>query len=46
MQTKSNREQLTVPYDWYCQMRETQPVFFDQNDQAWHIFRYDDVARY
>jgi cytochrome P450 len=26
-------------------MRETQPVFFDQKIQAWHIFRYDDVAR-
>ncbi|GHO82003.1 cytochrome P450 [Dictyobacter formicarum] len=26
-------------------MRETQPVFFDQNVQAWHIFCYDDVAR-
>jgi cytochrome P450 len=45
MQTKPNREQLTASYDWYRQMRETQPVFFDQNVQAWHIFRYDDVAR-
>jgi cytochrome P450 len=44
MQTKSNREELTASYDWYRQMRETQPVFFDQNVQAWHIFRYDDVA--
>ena len=45
MKTKPNREQLTASYDWYRQMRETQPVFFDQNVQAWHIFRYDDVAR-
>jgi cytochrome P450 len=45
MKTKPNREQLSVSYDWYRQMRETQPVFFDQNVQAWHIFRYDDVAR-
>ena len=45
MQTHSNREQLTALYDWYRQMRETQPVFFDQSLQAWHIFRYDDVAR-
>jgi cytochrome P450 len=45
MQTKPNREQLSASYDWYRQMRETQPVFFDQNVQAWHIFRYDDVAR-
>jgi cytochrome P450 len=45
MQTHSNREQLTALYDWYRQMRETQPVFFDQKIQAWHLFRYDDVAR-
>ncbi len=45
MQTKPNRAQLTASYDWYRQMREKQPVFFDQNMQGWHIFRYDDVAR-
>jgi cytochrome P450 len=45
MQTKPNREQLTASYDWYRQMPETQPVFFDQNVQAWQIFRYDNVAR-
>ncbi|GHO44923.1 cytochrome P450 [Ktedonospora formicarum] len=45
MQTKPNREELTASYDWYRQMRETQPVFFDPNIQAWHLFRYDDVAR-
>ncbi|GLV55404.1 putative cytochrome P450 YjiB [Dictyobacter sp. S3.2.2.5] len=45
MQTNSNREQLTASYDWYRQMRETQPVFLDPNTQICHIFRYDDVAR-
>ncbi|GCE50396.1 cytochrome P450 [Thermosporothrix hazakensis] len=45
MQTKSNREELTAPYEWYRQMRETQPVFFDQKMQAWHVFRYADVER-
>jgi cytochrome P450 len=45
MQTKPNREQLIASYDWYRQMRETQPVSFDQNMQAWNIFRYDDVTR-
>jgi hypothetical protein len=38
MQTNPKREQLSASYDWYRQMRETQPVFFDQNVQAWHIF--------
>jgi cytochrome P450 len=45
MQTNPKREQLTASYDWYRQMRETQPVFFDQNIQGWHVFGYDDVAR-
>src|SRR5690349_25085077 len=45
MQTNSKRAELTATYDWYRQMRETQPVFFDQNIQAWHVFRYDDVTR-
>jgi cytochrome P450 len=45
MSTKPNREQIAASYDWYRQMRETQPVFFDQNMQAWHIFRYEDVER-
>lgn len=45
MQTKANRQPLSASYDWYRQMRETQPVFFDQKIQAWHLFRYDDVAR-
>jgi cytochrome P450 len=45
MQKNSNREQLTASYDWYRQMRETQPVLFDQNMQVWNLFRYDDVAR-
>ncbi len=45
MQTNPNREQIYASYDWYRQMRETQPVSFDPNFQAWNLFRYDDVAR-
>jgi cytochrome P450 len=45
MQTQPNRKQISATYDWYRQMRETQPVFFDPKVQAWHIFRYDDVVR-
>src|SRR5690349_14683509 len=45
MSTKPNREQISATYDWYRQMRETQPVFLDPKVQAWHLFRYDDVAR-
>lgn len=45
MKTQPNREQLNASYNWYRQMRETQPIFFDPNSQAWHIFRYEDVAQ-
>jgi cytochrome P450 len=45
MQTKTNREQLYASYDWYRQMRETQPVYRDPNWGGWHVFRYADVAR-
>ena len=43
MQIKTRRESLYAPYDWYRQMRETQPVYQDP-DGAWHVFRYADVA--
>src|SRR5215469_3906940 len=44
MHTK-NREQLYAPYEWYRQMRETQPVYQDPDWGAWHVFGYADVAR-
>ena len=45
MQTKTNREQLYAPYNWYRQMRETQPIYYAPDWGAWHVFRYADVAR-
>ena len=46
MQTKTNkRGTLYAPYDWYRQMRETQPVYWNPDEGAWHIFRYADVVR-
>ncbi len=33
------------PYPYYRQMREQQPVFFHQEQQAWQVFRYSDVER-
>ncbi|QBD83421.1 cytochrome P450 [Ktedonosporobacter rubrisoli] len=45
MQNNSNREELYAPYNWYRQMRETQPMYFDPQMQGWHIFSYGDVAR-
>jgi cytochrome P450 len=45
MQIPANRTQLYASYDWYRQMRETQPVYRDPNWGGWHVFRYADVAR-
>lgn len=45
MQIPASRKQLYASYDWYHQMRETQPVYHDPNWGAWHVFRYADVAR-
>jgi cytochrome P450 len=45
MQTKTNREPLYAPYAWYRQMRETQPISYDPDWNAWNVFRYADVAR-
>lgn len=30
-------------YAWYRSMRESQPVFYDEQSGAWLVFRYDDV---
>ena len=46
MQTKANREKLYASYNWYRQMRETQPIYCEPEwGGAWHVFRYADVAR-
>jgi cytochrome P450 len=45
MQTKPNRAELAALYDWYRQMRETQPVSQDPHSGIWNIFRYEDVSR-
>lgn len=33
------------PYTWYRTMRESAPVSFNTERQAWYVFRYDDVHR-
>lgn len=33
------------PFPHYAQMRETAPVFHDEQTGSWHVFRYDDVQR-
>jgi cytochrome P450 len=33
------------PFPGYERMRETAPVFHDEQSGSWHLFRYDDVQR-
>lgn len=33
------------PFPQYERMRESAPVFFDEQTGSWHVFRYDDVQR-
>ena len=36
---------LLNPYPWLAKMRQEAPVFYDKEQQAWIVFRYDDVER-
>ena len=36
---------LLNPYPWLAKMRQEAPVFYDKEQQAWMVFRYDDVKR-
>lgn len=31
------------PHAWYCYMRQSSPVLYEQQRQAWYVFRYTDV---
>ncbi|MGO4186826.1 cytochrome P450 [Pseudarthrobacter sp. TAF60_1] len=42
--TQSAEHQLN-PFPRYEQMRESAPVFYDEQSGSWHVFRYDDVQR-
>ncbi len=33
------------PFPHYERMRETAPVYHDEQSGSWHVFRYDDVQR-
>ncbi|MEH2170002.1 MAG: cytochrome P450 [Nostoc sp.] len=36
---------LLNPYPWMAKMRQEASVFYDPEQQAWMVFRYDDVKR-
>jgi cytochrome P450 len=36
-------EQASNPFTWYQRMRETRPVYYDEEHCSWSVFRYEDV---
>src|SRR5262249_54453359 len=52
---KGNEKEMTTqadvnwdlfnPFPWYQRKRAEAPVFYDEQHQVWHVFRYDDVQR-
>lgn len=38
-----SREAWLDPYDWYAEMRESDPVRYDPERETWDVFRYGDV---
>lgn len=45
LQTLSSLQDAQKMYDWFTQMRATQPVWLDEESGCWHVFRYEDVLR-
>lgn len=43
LQTLSTLDDVQNLYHRFAQMRETQPVWRDEQSGCWHVFRYDDV---
>jgi cytochrome P450 len=39
----STLEDVQGLYDWFKEMRDTQPVWLDESSGCWHVFRYTDV---
>ncbi len=43
LHTLSTLKDVEKLYDWFEQMRNTQPVWLDKSSGCWHVFRYEDV---
>src|SRR5690348_6242854 len=43
LHTLSTLADVQGMYDWFDEMRNTQPVWLDESSGCWHVFRYDDV---
>jgi cytochrome P450 len=38
-------ERQLNPFPWYQTMRQSAPVYFDNQRDSWNVYRYDDVQR-
>jgi len=45
MDFSTSPEYQLDPFPYYERMRETAPVYYDEQSGSWHVFRYDDVQR-
>ena len=43
LHTLSTLHDVQQMYDWFAEMRTTQPVWLDESSGCWHVFRYADV---
>jgi cytochrome P450 len=45
LQSLNTYEEVQTLYQWFDEMRATQPVWLDESSKCWHVFRYEDVKR-
>ena len=43
--TLDSLQDIQQHYHWFEEMRETQPIWRDEQSGCWHVFRYQDVYR-
>ncbi|MFD1990494.1 cytochrome P450 [Paenibacillus nicotianae] len=41
----TTNEEKYEPFAWYQHMRQNAPVYYDEGQDVWNVFKYDDVKR-
>ncbi|MFF0826318.1 cytochrome P450 [Brevibacillus sp. NPDC003359] len=41
----TTNEEKYEPFNWYKKMRDNCPVYYDEGQDVWNVFKYDDVKR-
>jgi len=42
---ESTSKLIELPLAWYREMRQNQPIVYDERFRSWNVFRYDDALR-